>query len=187
LSHCSIGYIVNTNSIKKRGEIRLTERSVVGVDRLGAVVLVVVVAPLTVQTRQDLSANTDSLADLEFGNLVTNVGDGTDNLVSWDDPVGAQGTPTASNGVDVGAANTTVGDGDGDIVRALGLELVLVDSEVGVVLGVYLSAFVFSSFYFEQREHRRTGDTVTFSVSGRGRHDGYSRLECIESVWKELK
>lgn len=65
------------------------------------------------------------------------MGDGTDNLVSWADPFIAQWTPTASDGVDVGSADTTVGDGEGDIVRALGLELEVSDREVLVVFGVY--------------------------------------------------
>lgn len=65
------------------------------------------------------------------------MGDGTDDFVTRADPVVTQWTPTASDGVDVGAADTTVGDGEGDIVRALGLELEVSDREVLVVLGVY--------------------------------------------------
>jgi hypothetical protein len=116
--------------------IKLTERSVVGVDGLGTVVLVVRVTPVAVQTTQDLCSNTDSLSDLEFGNLITNVGDLSDNLVSRDNPLGAQGTPTASDGVDITTADTTEFDRDGDIVRTLGLELVILDGEVGVLFGV---------------------------------------------------
>jgi hypothetical protein len=68
------------------------------------------------------------------------VGDGTDNLVTRDDPFGAQRSPTTGDGVDVRPTDTTVRDGDGDIVRTLGLELVFLNGEVGVVLGIYESA-----------------------------------------------
>lgn len=83
----------------------LTEGSVVGVDRLSAVVLVVRVTPVTIQTRQDLGSNTDSLSDLELGNVASDVGDLSDNLVSGYDPVGAQWTPTTSDGVDLVVSN----------------------------------------------------------------------------------
>jgi hypothetical protein len=119
---------------KRGGE--LTEWGVVSVDRFGAVVLVVVVASITVQTTENLCSNTDSLTDLELGDFVSDVGDSSDNLVSWANPFIAQWTPTASDGVDVGSTNTTVGDGESDIVRTLGLELEVSDREVLVVLGV---------------------------------------------------
>ena len=83
----------------------LTERSVIGVNGLGTVVLVVRVTPITIQTRQDLSSDTDSLSDLEFGNIFTDVGDLSDDFVSWNDPFGAQRTPTTSDGVDIRSTN----------------------------------------------------------------------------------
>ena len=79
----------------------LTEGSVVGVDRLSTVVLVVRVTPVTIQTIQNLGSNTDSLSNLELGNVASDMGDFSDNLVTGYDPVGAQWTPTTSDGVDL--------------------------------------------------------------------------------------
>lgn len=72
---------------------------------MGTVVLIVRVTPITIQTGQDLSSNTDSLADLELGNVFTDVGDLSDNLVSGDNPFGAQRTPTTSDSVDIRSTN----------------------------------------------------------------------------------
>jgi len=77
--------------------------------------------------------------------------DFSNDLVSWNNPFGAQGTPTTSDGVDIRSTNlsyqlcnlsgseetyTTELNGDSDIVRTLGLELEVFNSEVLVVLGV---------------------------------------------------
>jgi hypothetical protein len=82
-----------------------TERSVVSVNRLSTVVLIVRVTPITIQTRQDLSSNTNSLSDLEFGNIFTDVGNLSNDFVSWNNPFGAQGTPTTSDGVNIGSTD----------------------------------------------------------------------------------
>jgi hypothetical protein len=84
---------------------RLTERSVVSVNGLSTVVLIVRVTPITIQTRQDLSSNTNSLSDLEFGNIFTDMSDFSNDLVSWNNPFGAQGTPTAGDGVNIRSTN----------------------------------------------------------------------------------
>lgn len=85
-----------------------TKRSVVSVDRLSTVVLIVRVTPITIQTRQDLSTNTNSLSDLEFRNIFTDVSDFSNDFVSWNDPFSAQGTPTTSDGVDIRSTNLIV-------------------------------------------------------------------------------
>lgn len=84
------------------------ELGVVSVDHLRAVVFVVVLASVAFQARVDLSSNTDPVADLELGNFVTDVSDFSDNLVAWANPVGTELAPTASDGVDVGTADTWV-------------------------------------------------------------------------------
>ena len=72
---------------------------------MSTVVLVVRVTPITIQTTQDLSSDTDSLSDLEFRDIGSDVGDFSNDLVSWDNPIGGQGTPTTGDGVDIRATD----------------------------------------------------------------------------------
>jgi hypothetical protein len=96
----------------------------VGVDLLGAIVLVVALALLAFHAGLNLCSNTDAVTDLDCGNLGSNL-DGLANDLMTD----AQGerhlTPTASDAVDVGAADTAAFDFDVDIIvfEGLGFEL----------------------------------------------------------------
>jgi len=87
------------------GDDAVRELGVVRVDLLGAVVLVVVLASLALEAREDLGADADSLADLELGHLVADMRNFADDLVAGADPVGAERTPAAGDGVDVGTAH----------------------------------------------------------------------------------
>ena len=84
----------------------------------------------------NLSADTDTVADLDAFNVLANLGSSADDLVTGNAEVMVQRTPTTRDGVYVRAANATVGDGNVDIVVGLALELEVEDLEVGPVLGV---------------------------------------------------
>lgn len=84
----------------------------------------------------NLSADTDTVADLDAFNVLANLGSSADDLVTGNAEVMVQRTPTTRDGVDVRAANATVGDGNVDIVVGLLLEFKVIDLEVGPVLGV---------------------------------------------------
>lgn len=66
--------------------------------------------------------------------------DGSHDLMAWAYPIGAQRPPTTSDGMYVGAADSTMGDIECDIVRTFSLEFEFFDSEVLVVLGVWISS-----------------------------------------------
>jgi len=84
----------------------------------------------------NLGADTDTIADLDTLNVLADLGSSTDDLVTGDAEVVAQGTPTTRDGVDIRTTNTAVSDGDVDIVVGLLLEVEVVDLEVGPILGV---------------------------------------------------
>jgi hypothetical protein len=107
-------------------------------DLLRAVLLVVGLASRAVETTQDLSSDTDTLSNLELFDLVSDVGDLAYDLVAWNAPLHAKTSPSASDSVHITSAHSTESDGDCDIVWPRGLELVLVDGEVGVVLGIWV-------------------------------------------------
>jgi len=90
------------------------------VDHLRAVVLLVTLAVDALSAGTDLSTNTDSLALLELGNLVTDSEDLADNLVS-DTERERSVAPSTSNGVNVRSANSAGIDRDIDIVLLEGL------------------------------------------------------------------
>jgi hypothetical protein len=80
--------VVRTNS-RRVSTLRLDsigELGIVRVDHFGTVVFIVVFTSVALQTRVDLGSNTDSLADLELGNLVSDMSDFSDNLVAWANP-----------------------------------------------------------------------------------------------------
>lgn len=84
----------------------------------------------------DLGTDTDTVADLDVLDVLADLGSSTDDLVTGNAEVVVQRTPATRDGVDVRATNTTVGDGNVDIVIGLLLEVEVVDLEVGPVLGV---------------------------------------------------
>jgi hypothetical protein len=63
-------------------------------DLLGAVLLIVRLAPITVETSVHLSTNTRSISNFELLDILPYVGDFPDNLVSGANPVSGQRTPT---------------------------------------------------------------------------------------------
>lgn len=50
-----------------------------------AVLLVVVLASIALQATKDCCSNSDSLSDFEFRYVVSDMRDGTDDLVTWYD------------------------------------------------------------------------------------------------------
>jgi hypothetical protein len=62
--------------------------------------LVIRLASRALAARPHLRSDPDSLADLELGDLVADVCDLADDLVSGYDPVSLQGSPAAGDGVD---------------------------------------------------------------------------------------
>lgn len=98
--------------------------STVGVNLLGTVVLIVRPAVHTLHARPDLSTDTNSVAFLEPGDLVTNLEDLSNNLVA-DTERKRSITPSTSDGVNVGTTDTTGVNGNVNIVLLEGLGRVL--------------------------------------------------------------
>ena len=87
----------------------------VGVDAVGAVVLVAVFAGTAGEAAAAHGANADGVADFDALDAVADVGRGADDLVANDE--GELGiAPALGEGVDVGAADAAVGDGELDVV-----------------------------------------------------------------------
>ena len=96
----------------------------VRVDAVGAVVLVAVFAGAAGEAAAAHGADADGVADFDVLDAVADAGCGADDLVSDDE--GKLGVaPALGEGVDVGAADAAVGDGDLDIfgLERLGLEV----------------------------------------------------------------
>lgn len=117
---------------------RSTEGEVFSLNLLRAVLLIIALAPLTLQAAQDLCSHSDPLANTELLDGIPDMGDLADDLVSGNTPLDGHGTPSAGDGVDVRAAYTAEVDGDGDVVRARSLQFVGIDGEVGVFLGILI-------------------------------------------------
>jgi len=94
--------------------------AVVSVDHIRAVVFVLVVAELALQARRDLGTNTNTVADLDLADLVTNSDSLADDFVTNAERT-LEVSPTASNGVNIRATNTAGLDLDIDIAIAPGL------------------------------------------------------------------
>lgn len=84
----------------------------------------------------NLGADTDAVADLNTLNVLSDLGSSADDFVTRNAEVMAQGTPATRDGVNIGSTDTTVSDGNVDIVVSFLLEVEVVDLEVGPVLGV---------------------------------------------------
>ena len=96
----------------------------VGVDAVGAVVLVAVFAGAAGEAAAAHGADADGVADFDVLDAVADAGRGADDLVANDE--GKLGVaPALGEGVDVGAADAAVCDGDLDVVgfERLGLEV----------------------------------------------------------------
>lgn len=91
---------------------------------MGTVVLIIGFTDLTLETRLNLSADADTVADLTGGHFVTSFDDFADNFVAHANGQWAV-APTASDSMNVGATNTACFDLDVDIaiLKWLWLEL----------------------------------------------------------------
>jgi hypothetical protein len=103
---------------------------------LRAVLLVVGFAWLALATRAGLSANTDTLTQLETLDVATHANDFTDDLVTGHAKLVGKWTPSSRNSVVVGSAATAALDMNGDVISLLGPELVFDELEVSVLVGV---------------------------------------------------
>jgi len=92
-----------------------TYRSTICVDHVGAVVLLVRLAVYALSARPDLSTNTDSVALLELGDLVTDLENSSYNLVAHAKRKGCL-APSTSDGVNIGTTDTTSINSNVDIV-----------------------------------------------------------------------
>lgn len=90
--------------------------STVCVDLVGAVVLLVRLAVVASQVGANLSTNTSAVANLNLGDLGADLDDLADNLVSYAERKRNVLSPSASDGVDVGCADTAGIDGNVNIV-----------------------------------------------------------------------
>jgi hypothetical protein len=93
-----------------------TVRRTVGVDLVGAVILVVRFAVRAGQIGRDLCTNTSTIADLKPGDLRSNFDDLADNLVSYTQRERNVLAPATGDRVNVRGADTASVYGDIDIV-----------------------------------------------------------------------
>lgn len=70
-------------------------------DLLGAVIFIVILAPITLQTTVNLCSHSNPLSNFKLGHFISYMGDLSDNFVSWYDPFVLQFSPTSSDGMDV--------------------------------------------------------------------------------------
>ena len=91
---------------------------------MGAVVLVVALALLALQTRPDLSSNTNTIPDLCAGDLVADLDSLANDLMSNTDGQG-DFAPSSSDSMNIRATDTTALNLDVNVVGAelLGFEL----------------------------------------------------------------
>lgn len=108
-------------------------------DQVGAILLVIILTPLTIQAREDLSAYTDPLADFELGDGFADMGDLADDLVTGTDPVGRHRSPSTRDGVNIRSADSTTFNRKRHVMWSSGLELVLLYGELCVVFGIYMA------------------------------------------------
>jgi hypothetical protein len=90
--------------------------SSVSVDLVGAVVLLVVFALVASQVGTDLSTNTGTVTDLNASDLVSDLDDLSDDLVSYAERKRDLLSPTTSDGVNIGSANTARVDGNVNVI-----------------------------------------------------------------------
>lgn len=98
----------------RHGAIRIL--GTVCVDLVGAVVLLVILAVVAGEVGADLGSNTNTVSDLDLGNLAANLDGLADDLVSNTEGKGNIFSPSSSYGVDIGSADTAGVDGDINIV-----------------------------------------------------------------------
>jgi hypothetical protein len=92
----------------------------------------IIYSPLAVKTTEDLSANTDTLTDLELVLCIfPDKGDGTDDFMSGNNEIGRERSPSTRDGVHIWSTDTAVFDGERDITRTGSLKLVRLDGKVG--------------------------------------------------------
>jgi hypothetical protein len=90
--------------------------STICVDLVGAVVFLVVLALVASKIGTNLSTDSGAVSDLDSGDLVTNLDDLANNLVSYAERQRKFLSPSSSDGVDIGSANTASIDGNVNIV-----------------------------------------------------------------------
>ena len=78
---------------------------------MGAIILLIRLAKLALKTRSNLSSYTDAISDLDGRDFVTDFDGFTDDLVSYANWQWAI-SPATSDGVDIGATDTTAFDLD---------------------------------------------------------------------------
>jgi hypothetical protein len=88
----------------------------VGIDLVGAVVLLVVLALVASKIGTDLGTRTSAVANLDLGDLGSDLDDAANDLVSYAEGKRNVLSPSTSDGVDIRSADTTGIDGDIDIV-----------------------------------------------------------------------
>jgi hypothetical protein len=86
------------------------------VDLVGAVVLLVGLAVVASQVGANLRANTNTVADLHLGDLGANLDNLANDLVSYAEGQRDILSPSSSDGVDVGSADTAGINGNVDII-----------------------------------------------------------------------
>ncbi|KAI6747715.1 hypothetical protein HG531_008257 [Fusarium graminearum] len=94
--------------------------AVVSVDHVRAVVFVLVVAELALEARRNLSTNTNTVANLDLADLVTNSYSLANNFVTNTERT-LKVSPATSDGVDIRAADTAAFDLDINIAVSPGL------------------------------------------------------------------
>jgi hypothetical protein len=88
----------------------------VGVNLVGAVVLLVVLALVAGQVGTNLSTNTSAISNLDASDLVANLDDLSDNLVSYAERKRDVLSPSTGDGVNIGGANTAGVDRNVNVV-----------------------------------------------------------------------
>jgi DNA-binding MarR family transcriptional regulator len=90
--------------------------STVCVDLVGAVVFLVVLALVASKIGTDLSTNTSAVSNLDAGDLVADLDDLANNLVSYTERQRELLAPSSSDGVDIRCADTAGVNSNVDIV-----------------------------------------------------------------------
>jgi len=88
----------------------------VGVDRVGAVVLLIRLAVVAGQIGTNLRTNAGAVSNLELGDLGANFDDLANDLVSYAKRQRNVLSPSTGDGVDVGGANTASVNGNVDVI-----------------------------------------------------------------------
>jgi hypothetical protein len=96
------------------------------VDLVGAVVLLVVLALVAGKIGANLSTDTSAVSNLDAGDLVTDLDNLADNLVSYAERKRKLLSPSSGNGVDVRSADTAGVNSNVDIVLLEFLERKLI-------------------------------------------------------------